>query len=240
MFRKISKTNVLRRGGEKMKVFGLVLAMVVLAGGIAVADTVSYDVYAGWNLISAPLVPFNPDPASVFAGAPDGLDYRLYGNDPAAGGTVYDSLDPGAFGNVLLGDGYWLNQDSTGTISFDGVADGVPDSSSNLTDMWISLPGAGSGAGGWHLIGCPYNHDIATDDGSSTGANVLFTNGSVVKNWSDAVAASWVSDVMIGNNNPGGGFNVQYDGLGDDDSLRAGKGYWVRTYVDNIAMILKP
>lgn len=228
-----------------MKTLGLVLALAFVLAGACVADTVTFDVLGGWNLIAAPLVPFNPDPLVVFAGAPDGIDGLLTRNDPTWGGVTYDSLDPSLFGNILLGDGYWLYQANTGTISYEGVPDGVPDSSGNMTDMWISLPGNQNDnqtepplGGGWHLIGHPFNHDTPVDDGTWTGANIKFTDGTTLKTWDEAVQAGWVDSFMVGNNPVTGGVNVQYDGLGDDDTLRAAHGYWLHTYKDNLAMII--
>ncbi len=104
-------------------------------------------------------MPIDPDPLSVFAGAPDGIDGLLTKNDPTNGGITYDAFDPDAFGKVLLGEGFWLYQTQGGTISIVGIPDGVPDSSNNMTDMWISLPGNqldGVDEGGWHLFGHPF------------------------------------------------------------------------------------
>jgi len=225
-----------------MKTLGLVLALVIVASGACVAANVTYDIFDGWNLVCAPLVPFNPDPNDVFDGAPYGVDGLLTRFDaPSSGNITYDSLDPQAFGNILLGDGYWLYSYGGGTIDFDGVPDGVPDGSGNMTDMWISLPGNqldGQDAGGWHLIGHPFNHDTPVDDGSGTGANIYFTDGTTLKNWSEAAAAGWVADAMITYDNVAGNLNVQFDGLGDDDTLRPAHGYWLFTYKDNLAMII--
>lgn len=230
------------KGGETMKTLGLVLALTVLVAGASVAATATYDVYVGWNLVAAPLVPFNPDPNSVFAGLADGIDGLLARYDPSGGIVTYDSLDPSVFGNVLLGDGFWLMVYSgTQTVSYDGVPDGVPDGAGNKTDMWISLPGNqndGQDAGGWHLIGHPFNHDSPVDSGSGTGDRLFFTDGTTLKNWSEACAANWVDFKLSGYDPAGGIFDVQYDGLGADDTLRAGRGYWLLTYKDNLAMII--
>lgn len=236
-----------------MKILGIGLLLVLALSSTCGAVSVSYDVYPGFNCIAAPLVPINPDPIvpltigsttypGVFAQAIDGIDGLLVRNDPATGGIPWDGLEdpPGlSFGKVLLGDGYWLTVYSDGSkVQYEGLADGVPDAGGAMTDMWISLPGAGGGIGGWHLIGQPFNHDTPVDDGSGTGVFITFTNGSVTMDWSDAVAAGWVSPVMTGNDPATGGVPVQYDGLGSDDHLRAGKGYWVQTFIDNLAMII--
>lgn len=223
-----------------MKTFVLVLALMVVAAGVSVAATTTIDVYEGWNLISAPLVPFDADPMSVFADAPDGLDGYLSRESPAEGGGIlFDELEPELFGGVLLGDGFWLASSSAATITYEGVEDGVPDAQGVKTDMWISLPGTGAGGGAWHMIGHPFAHETAVDDGSGDGTNILFTDGTDVKNWGEANAAGWVSDAVSGEDQSMGGvFFVSFDGLGDSDVLQPGKGYWIQTFQDNLAMII--
>jgi len=223
-----------------MKTLGLVLALVVVAGGACVADTASFDVLANWNCISAPLVPFNPDPLSVFTGINVVGTLSRY-DAPSQGGIAYDDLDPAAFGNILLGDGYWLLSDGTYTVSYDGVPDGVPDGSGNMTDMWVSLPGYQldtDDAGGWHLIGQPFNHDTAVDAGSMTGDNLFLTDGTTLKTWGEAAGAGWCDAVLTAfDPNTQGQYTVGFD-LADDDHIRPGKGYWFLTYKDNLALII--
>ncbi|NLN76902.1 MAG: hypothetical protein GX139_11430 [Armatimonadetes bacterium] len=220
-----------------MRTLLLVLAMTVVVAGASVAATATIDIYEGWNLIAAPLVPFDADPLSVFAGAAEGIDGLLSRMDPLWGGVAYDSFDPEFFGNILLGDGYWLLAYTDGqTLTYDGVENGVPDGTGAKTDMWISLPGAGS-EGGWHFIGNPFAQDVAVDSGAGVGDNIFFTDGTDLKNWNDAVAADWVDSTMYGEASYGG-FGVTYDGFGEDDSLRAGKAYQFLTFVPNIAMIV--
>lgn len=223
-----------------MKTLGLVLALMMVVAGASVAATATMDVYTGFNLIAAPLVPFNPDPLSVFAGAADGIDGLLSRYDPSSGTVGYDSLDPSLFGNVLLGDGFWLNVYSAGhqVLNYTGVPDGVPDGTGAMTDMWISLPGGGAGTGGWQLIGQPFAHDTVVDSGAGTGDKIFFTDGTTLKNWSEAVAATWVADKISGYDAGTGIFDVQYDGLGATDTLQAGHGYWLLTYKDNLALII--
>lgn len=223
-----------------MKTFVLVLALMVVAAGVSVAATATIDVYEGWNQIAAPLVPFDPDPLSVFADAPSGLDYLLGYSDPTQGGDVwFDELDPSMFGGVLLGTGFQLYTYEDATLTYEGVEDGVPDDLGVKTDMWISLPGSGAGTGDWHLIGHPFAHSTAVDDGSGNGTNISFTDGTDVKTWGEAVSLGWVGAELFGDDPSAGGvFTVQYDGLGYSDSLEAGKSYWINTYVDNLAMII--
>ena len=240
MFKSHAISRIMK-GGETMKTLVLVLALTAVVGGACVAETASFDVYAGWNNVALPIVPFNPDPEAVFANAPQGIDGLLTRWDPSSGGITYDALDPDAFGKCLLGDGYWLQCWSGATISFDGVPDGVPDNAGNKTDMWISLPGnQNTNSGAWHHIGHPFNHDTPVDDGSGVGTNILFTDGTVMLNWATASAPpyNWVDTYMTGWNPASGGFYVQFDGLGDDDHLRVGNGYWIKTYKANLAMII--
>ena len=212
-----------------MKIFGLVLAMLFVVGGACVAEEASLDLYDGWNLISAPLVPFNPDPYSVFDGR--SVDYALSRVDPD-GNTFVLGIDD--FGSILLGDCYWLmNYDGEGQLHYQGVADAVP-GIDGPTDMWISLPGAKEDPniddGSWHMIGCPFQHDVPID-------NIYFTDGTQLLSWGDASGEGWVDFQMWYYNGDTLSFNN--GGWGDDDQMRQGRGYQFRTYKDDIAMILK-
>ncbi len=239
MFKSYNISRMLS-GGEKMKTLVLTLLFVIVIGGACLAETATIDLYTGWNMISAPLVPLQPDPMVVFSNAADGIDGLLSRYDPSLGGIGYDSLDTSLFGNVLLGDGYWLNSYASGhqLIQYEGVADGVPDGDGNKTDMWISLPGAGE-LGAWHQIGQPFAHDTPVDPNyDGTGSGIYFTDGTTLKTWSEAVEANWVDAKISGYDPASGGIDVQYDGLGGDDTLRAGRGYWFLTFRPNLAMII--
>ncbi|MGI6294962.1 MAG: hypothetical protein ACOX3G_02645 [Armatimonadota bacterium] len=220
-----------------MRTLLLVLAMTVVVAGASLAATATIDVYEGWNLIAAPLVPFDPDPQSVLSGAADGIEDGLLSRvDPIWGGIEYDPWDD-AFGNILLGDGYWLYAFTNGqTLTYNGVEDGVPDTTGKKTDMWISLPGLGED-GAWHIVGYPFATDSAVDSGNGEGDIIKFTDGTDVKTWGEAVDAGWVDATMYGQS-AYGGFDVTMDGWGTDDSLRAGNAYQFLTFVPNIAMII--
>ena len=135
---------ILRKGGETMRVLVLAVSLMLVLSASAFAVQAQYDVYDGWNLISAPLVPINPDPYSVFVNLPGGVDGNYYGWDPTYGGLgPADFGDASAVGNVLLGQGYWMYvpDGMAGQVKYDGLADGVPGTDGVKTDMWISLPG---------------------------------------------------------------------------------------------------
>jgi len=237
MFKSYTISRMLS-GGETMKTLFLVLALALTIVGACVADSVTVDVYSGWNLVGLPLVPLDHDPAVIFSDIAD-LDYNLSKWDPSTGGVPFTFDAPEEFGMCLLGDGFWLMNTGAATVpvTYDGVANGVPDSSGNKTDMWISLPGSGN-SGAWHMVGVPFNNDIMCDDGNCTGGNIMFTNGTALLDWDAAFREGWVNDRFTGWNASGGGFDVSYNGETEDDTLRAGHGYWVQTYVPNIAMIL--
>lgn len=241
-----------------MRVLVLTVALVVAMSAASFAEIASYDIYEGWQMISCPLVPLNSDPYAVFAGAPGGIDFLLSGWDPSTGGKPFEG-DPVAFGGILLGDGFWLYVDTGmgGTISYDGVANGVSDLAGTKTDMWISLPGNQNDAftepspvgdpnaqgGGWHMIGLPYNNTVCVNKvtggaESYVGDRILFTDGTTSKTWDEAVQASWVDYKMSGFDTANSAFDIQYDGGGFSTNLDPGKGYWFQTYKDNLAMII--
>lgn len=243
MFRSFLKSRLTKKGGETMKTLSLILGLVFLIGGAAMAETVVYDTYAGWNLISFPCVPFNPEPSAVLGNYEMMFSGILQRHDAATQAAVqYDSfaVPPTEFGNVLLGEGYWLYYPEGGTVTYEGVADGVP-GINGPTDMWISLPGNADPnvEGGWHMIGHPFNHDTPIDPNFDwTGSGVFFTDGTELKTWSEAVTANWVydsayyTDAQTGNQYTAGFF------FNDDDHLRANVGYYVFTKKDNLAMII--
>lgn len=173
----------------------------------------------------------NPDPVKVF---PLQLEAAaVLRNNTNSDYDIWSYPDAN-FGNVLLGDGYFAYNDTsaihcTFTPGTDCVPDGVPDSTGKMTDMWISLPHAG-----WNLIGWPYNTPATIDQ--DTGAPIQFTNGSEVKSWADAITAGWLpGDSMQSYESSWNytGFNYSYD-----DQLTPGKGYYIYTNVDNLAMII--
>lgn len=239
---KLNSISKLLKGGEMMKTLILVCALLFVVGGACVADTATIDVYEGWNLITAPLVPFAPNPLDVFAGCPNALSGNLSRWDPTYGGVPYSEDEPETFGNILLGDGYWLMCYSGPTaMQYEGVADGVPEMTlSGRTDMWLSLPGNSvDNSGAWHLLGHPFAHATPVNETDDwTGKNILFTDGQSLLTWSEAVAAVWVSSQMDAWDAGGGGRSIRYDGDGDFDYLSSGQGFWLMTFEPNLAMII--
>lgn len=229
-----------------MKTLVLVLALMVVCGGAVMAEAVTFDIYQGWNLMALPQAPFEPAAPDVLksGGTTIPLYYNLSMFEPISGSDFpYDPETESFFGGLLLGQGYWLYTDQEQvTIEYNGFPSGLPDTEGGpKTDMWISLPGSdfdGDGtceAGNWHMVGTPYNHfvDVGVD-----GANVKFTDGTVVKTWAEASTGSepWVSPLMFG-------FSMNSDvvtGYTSDNLtfLIPSFGYWLETYRPSLAMII--
>ncbi|MEN6358307.1 MAG: hypothetical protein ABFD83_14640 [Armatimonadota bacterium] len=217
-----------------MKILIIALVLIVMASGFVVADSVTYDVYEGWNLIAAPLVPYNSTPSSAFSGIT--VMNRITRFDAVSGGdvalTIYTEDE---FGNILLGDGYWLSQSQDGSVTIDGIADGVP-TNGVITDMCISLPGVTDGEGGWHLISNPYNHEVPVGE---DGVNIKFTDGITLKTWKEAAESEWVSNNMIGFDGClGSDLDTSYTVYASMNSLLPFHGYWLATSRSNLCMII--
>lgn len=201
----------------------MVLGIAVSASAAPVTSTITLG--KGWNMIGLPTVPLDPAPEQVFAdlaGTQD-IEGAIVRWDPIARSNVpYSTLDPG-FGNVLIGDGYWVLKTTDGTLNnnYQGV-----DVSG---DHWISLPRKG-----WTLMGYPNNTPASVDF-----ANLLVTNGIETKTIDDAINAGWVSNyAFTWDNGVRSLLSVGSDGLTDLASLEKGKGYWFQSLVDNLALIV--
>ena len=208
--------------------FTLVLTSVA---AIAVVDDFPYTLSRGKNLIAVPAVPLNPHPGEVVDGRPpvfngipiDGLLLRW--DAVAKSSKSYDELDPGAFGNVLIGDGYWLSSAAGASSSYQGLTD------TDTMDIWISLPRAGL-----NLIGNPFSFDYLWANAKVTDGNEtisLYDASQYGRGWILSIATWWDAPYQ----------SSRDVGLPDDlcftDYLHPWHGYWVRSNVDKIALILE-
>lgn len=218
----------------------IVLCTAILTVAVsAFAATATIVLHPGDNWIAVPLFPLDPAPTAVFAG------YAIEGNltrfDSLTGLPVaYHASDPPAFGRILLGDGYKLNN-STGsniTVTYEGLPDGAPDSTGQMSDMWIALPGNvhdGLNAGGTTWVGQPFAHDTSV-------AGMYFTNGQTLLNSYDAVEAGWVDALWTGfDASTQRTFTAGPSQFHPDETLfRAGHMYEIVTHRDNLAVIIPP
>lgn len=182
-------------------VYLVVLASLVLASAVC-ADNYTQVLYpapgypwiedVGFNHFALKGVPFDPSVSSVFAGVPvgTGIATLTRWEETTQTPIAYDMDSPEVFGGMLLGVGYTVavlpnTSDPNGQwlISYDGVADGIPDGAGQLTDMWISLPGLFNG--GMHWVGHPFDHDVLWTD-------VLVTDGTQTIPVQTAVANGWL------------------------------------------------
>lgn len=204
----------------------MTVALIGATAAMAAPVNTSLTVSRGWNLISLPTVPLDPDPLAVFdsIGGESAIDGNLIRYDPVLRANIIWDAFSDDWGNVLLGDGYWVFRPQVGsaTITYTGV-----DVSG---DHWLSMPRSG-----WTLLGYPNNVPATLPF-----ENLLVTNGIETKAITDAVAAGWIN-----------GSAITYDtalranqtvGIPDDfpelENLEAGKGYWFFTNVDNLALIV--
>lgn len=245
MTKRFSSNVTNKKGGEMMKIFGLVICTIALITSAVASyayvgtygsnpDMGYIDLYVSDNLISLPQVPAvaNPgDPALIFAGL--SLSDRLSGYNPETGnGTVYSDFG-GDLTACLLGEGYWLSVDDGAVISYAALKNGVPGTDNKPTDMWISLPGVTGESGGWHLIGNPYS-DVVPKEW------IYFTNGDKVLSWDEASQDpyNWVGRDITGyEGSNGNGTTISMD-FGTQDYFDIARGYYVWTNVSNLAMII--
>ena len=239
---KLTSNNIrIWKGGETMKIACLlVLASLVLASA-ACATNYQEVLYPhssgayGNNLIAMRGVPFDPDPISVF-GDVNLIDGALSRLTPTSGNTetYFSFQEPGGpFGGMLLGDGYMIQvAGSQVTISYDGVADGVPDGAGQMTDMWVSLPGVTGREGGYHMVGHPFDHNVLW-------ANVQVTDGTQTIPVMDAVNLGWLDGYWAYLDAPTQStFNVDPDEIMGSAYMEPGRAYIVFTRKSNIALII--
>lgn len=235
-----------------MRAFYLTVALLMVAG-VAYATPGGdgdIDVYTGMNTIGISRVPFVAEPwnaggTGVFN--PEFTNIQLHGRlykvDATTGAyNTWNRFSPAAFGNCLLGDGYWLNN-TTGvqkSVVYTAVADGVP-SNNVMTDMWVSLPGNqldGEDKGGNHLIGLPFDHQTNINKTLTNGDNIFVTDGTELKTLKDAATAGWCLDTFSYWDNASGQYRTARPRFGTVNYLSPDRGYWFTTKLDNLALII--
>ncbi|NIQ77116.1 MAG: hypothetical protein GTN93_03245 [Anaerolineae bacterium] len=175
-----------------------------------------------WNLISIPRTPWYPSPSEVFGSVPiDGLLYRWDG--PTQSLVAYDAWSPESFGNMMRGDGYWLLAAEPESLVFQAYSE-------SPTDFRIALPKAG-----WTLLGNPFSTDRIWDETLVTEASetVSLTVAAKTRGWLDSIGYWWDNTSQ----------SLNDIGLMEDfpstNILEAWHGYWVRSHIDRIGLILQ-
>jgi hypothetical protein len=223
--------------GEKMRRYGLLACLVVLvvtspASVFAATQQATITIYPGDNWVSAPLVPLNPSPESVFAACLG--NWTLVRFEATIQATIDYSSDKF---NILLGEGYILHNPTSGTFqcTYEGLPDGVP-TGTVMTDMWVSLPGSqidGQNSGGMSWIGQPFYHDTRISDCLVTDGNSVWTiekavGMGVIDGLWNYLDAETQTEHLAG-----------LAALGAYDTyLRPTHMYQVRSHKDNLALII--
>ena len=203
----------------------LVISALVLtsAAAFAVVDGFSLVLDAPKGLISLPAVPLDPAPADIFGSIP--IHYKLTRwNADTQSWIPYSQFSPGSFGNLLIGEGYWMKMSSSGqSINYQGLTD------TDAMDIWISLPKAG-----FNLIGNPFSFNYAW-------ANAKVTDGNETVSISVAKSRGWLNSRMNWWDGPNQSWRTV--GIPTDfpytDVLYPWHGYYLKSYVDKIALILE-
>ncbi len=200
---------------------GQVIRRDVALGTVTVTSPAGV-VVNGWSLFSLPVDPVNPDPASVMNGID--IDGRLYGwNNATQSLTAYDVWSPEAFGNMNVENGYWLDSNSAGAISYEGYP-------SNATARDIPLSKSG-----WAIIGCPFTSNKQWPDTAAThgGQTVPLSTAVYTNNWLTSIGYWWDATVQ----------SLSDIGLPEDfpssETLQPWHGYWIQTNVDDLTLRLR-
>ncbi len=177
-------------------------------------DSVGFALYAGWNLISLPLEPYNTAIDSVLASISGSYDqvWAYDGCDAADPWRFYDPADATASNLTTLDHrhGFWIHMTADATLTVDG------DPPTN-TDTPICA--------GWNLLGYPHNAPLPV-----TGALVSITDAvDRVFGFVPSVGSSWR---FWGSAEP--------DWVNDLDAMEPGHGYWVLANADALFSSVAP
>ena len=181
-------------------------------------DSLTWDsAQTGWNLMSLPIDPADPDPAVVFAdldACGNVIGTNLYRYSKASGYELYPSAQ---FTAMETGRAYWLRLTSVCDNTVSGTLLSAPQS--------IALDD------GWNMFGMPLSTPVLW-------SGCQITDGVETKSIADAGTAGWIQ-TLIYYYTPAGYKSVKPDGTGDDDSLRAWVGYWFLTYQAGLSLIVQ-
>jgi len=165
----------------------------------------------GWNLISVPVDPFDPEASAVFddlVAAGNVINTNLFNYSQATGYLMYST----GFTAVERKRAYWLRLTVAGQETLTGTED-------TADPMTIPLDN------GWNMIGHPHPEAVAWADCS-------ITDGATTLSIADASAAGWLQ--ATGYYYEIGYFEIT-PASGD---LTAWYGYWILTYTDGLTLLV--
>lgn len=232
------------KGEGKMRklIFAALAAVMAITCSAGIAEVITSPPGAisnSWNLFALPIIPKDPSPVAIMSpeydpGDGSALSYKgLYRWDASNQGLeMFDSFVPESFGNLCIGEGYWLQlfPEDTLPISYEGFT------FNDSLDTWVSLPKAG-----WTIIGQPFSYPVDPIADPYPWADVLVTDGIETRTmdeatlcpspWLDSMAYWWDSEHqgLVDMGTP--------DAWASNTSLWAWHGYWVQSYKDNLALI---
>ncbi len=174
----------------------------------------------GFNLIGVPCVPTDPAPATVFSGLD--IDGKLLQWDGSIF-SAYDGANPIPFGGILRGEGYGLNSQQDGGVSYQAIAD------EGAADMRVTLLQSG-----WNLVSQPFAAPTHY-------AEMLVTDGCQTLSARDAVQAGWIMPLLFTWDNATqrlGHVWLKSKGKRQIEDVMPWQGYWARTHKDDLALII--
>ena len=162
----------------------------------------------GWNLLSVPLLPLAPNNTPAAVFGDDVSPLWIYWWNPNKTPAGYETPT-----DVDPGRGYWVYLMGQTVIDVTGT----------VVEQDYEVP---LGNAGWHMISTPT-------------INVYwgyckFTDGTTTKTYRDAVEAGWIAPYAF-RWDPAAN---QYIPLLDNGVIEPWVGYWIRTYVDGLTLIL--
>lgn len=204
---------------------GVFAFLAISVAAFAIPGDFSLTLEQGKNMICLPAVPLNPAPEDVFGTVPINAGQLKRWDAEGKGFQTYYDGNSG-FGNMLLGDGYWITAGTPGQeIDYQGLTD------TDSMDIWISLPKTGL-----NLIGNPFSFNYVWEN-----AKVTDGNETVSMYLASRPPRSWLSSIMPYWDAVGKGFLKV--GLPDDnqwsEELTPWTGYWLTSKIDKIALILE-
>jgi len=166
----------------------------------------------GWNLVSVPADPGDPDPLTVFAGINvPGSSFQFWNNDEPSG---YIGYGTDWNGPIVRGIPYWfLHTGSPTTLSYIGLP---PEGD------FVLRFGAHSWGSFWIMFGTPFPQDVPC-------AEVRFSSGPETSlPWEQAVQAGIVEAAAQGWNAATQSFlSAGVAGIVEESVLRPWCGYWL-------------